>query len=48
MGRTWDSPVGNLYCSTLVRLQPSDPLPHTLALVAANAVHALVAPLCAG
>jgi BirA family biotin operon repressor/biotin-[acetyl-CoA-carboxylase] ligase len=48
MGRTWVSPVGNLYCSTLVRLQPSDPLPHTLALVAANAVHALVAPLCAG
>lgn len=48
MGRTWDSPAGNLYCSTLVRLQPSDPLPHTLALVAANAVHALVAPLCAG
>ena len=48
MGRTWDSPVGNLYCSTLVRLQPGDPLPHTLALVAANAVHALVAPLCAG
>lgn len=48
MGRKWDSPVGNLYCSTLVRLQPGDPLPHTLALVAANAVHALVAPLCAG
>jgi len=48
MGRSWDSPAGNLYCSTLVRLQPSDPLPHTLALVAANAVHALVAPLCAG
>jgi len=48
MGRTWDSPVGNLYCSTLVRLQPGDPLPHTLALVAANSVHALVAPLCAG
>lgn len=48
MGRAWESPDGNLYCSTLVRLQPADPLPHTLALVAANAVHALVAPLCAG
>lgn len=48
MGRAWESPDGNLYCSTLVRLQPDDPLPHTLALVAANAVHALVAPLCAG
>lgn len=48
MGRAWESPDGNLYCSTLVRLQPTDPLPHTLALVAANAVHALVAPLCEG
>lgn len=48
MGRTWESPNGNLHCSTLVRIQPHDPAPHTLALVAANAVHALVAPLCAG
>ena len=48
MGRSWESPDGNLYCSTLVRLRAGDPLPHTLALVAANAVHALVAPLCAG
>jgi BirA family biotin operon repressor/biotin-[acetyl-CoA-carboxylase] ligase len=48
MGRSWDSPDGNLYCSTLVRVQANDPAPHTLALVAANAVHALVAPLCDG
>lgn len=48
MGRSWESPAGNLYCSTLVRLRPGDPPAHTLALVAANAVHALVAPLCAG
>jgi BirA family transcriptional regulator, biotin operon repressor / biotin---[acetyl-CoA-carboxylase] ligase len=48
MGRAWESPEGNLYCSTLVRLRPDDPPPHLLALVAANAVHALVAPLCAG
>ena len=48
LGRAWESPVGNLYCSTLIRLQPGDPMAHTLALVAANAVHALVAPLCAG
>jgi BirA family biotin operon repressor/biotin-[acetyl-CoA-carboxylase] ligase len=48
MSRAWESPAGNLYCSTLVRIAPDDPLPHTLALVAANAVHALVAPLCAG
>ena len=47
-GRAWESPDGNLYCSTLVRLQANDPLAHTLALVAANAVHALVAPLCRG
>lgn len=48
MGRTWESVGGNLYCSTLVRLNPNDPLPHSLALVAANAVHALIAPLCQG
>ncbi len=47
MGRAWESPQGNLYCSTLVRLRPGDPPAHTLALVAAVAVHALVAPLCA-
>lgn len=48
MGRSWESAQGNLYCSTLVRLSATDPLPHTLALVAANAVHALIAPLCEG
>ncbi|MET0362940.1 MAG: biotin--[acetyl-CoA-carboxylase] ligase [Sphingobium sp.] len=48
MGRTWESPDGNLYCSTLVRVRAADPAAHTLALVAANAVHALVAPLCPG
>lgn len=46
MGRSWESPDGNLYCSTLVRVQAHDPAAHTLALVAANAVHALIAPLC--
>jgi BirA family biotin operon repressor/biotin-[acetyl-CoA-carboxylase] ligase len=48
MGRSWESPDGNLFCSTLVRIGPNDPPSHTLALVAANAVHALLAPLCAG
>ena len=48
MGRTWESPDGNLFCSTLLRVSPDDPSAHTLALVAANAVHALVAPLCHG
>ena len=48
MGRHWESPEGNLHCSTVIRLRDGDPPPHTLALVAANAVHALLAPLCAG
>ncbi len=48
MGRSWESVDGNLYCSTLVRLSAADPPPHSLALVAANAVHALIAPLCTG
>jgi BirA family biotin operon repressor/biotin-[acetyl-CoA-carboxylase] ligase len=48
LGRAWDSPDGNLYASTLVRLQPGDPSAPTLALVAAVAVHALVAPLVTG
>ncbi|MFL9842332.1 biotin--[acetyl-CoA-carboxylase] ligase [Sphingomonas sp. ST-64] len=32
-GRAWDSPVGNFYGSTLVRLRPTDPPAPTLALV---------------
>ncbi|WP_262982697.1 biotin--[acetyl-CoA-carboxylase] ligase [Sphingobium sp. SCG-1] len=38
LDRAWESPPGNLYCSTLVRLQANDPPPATLALVAAVAV----------
>jgi BirA family biotin operon repressor/biotin-[acetyl-CoA-carboxylase] ligase len=38
-GREWRSPPGNLYASTLVRLQPGDPPPATLALVAAVTLH---------
>lgn len=45
LGRNWESPEGNLHASTLVRLRPGDPPAPTLALVAAVAVHALVAPL---
>jgi BirA family biotin operon repressor/biotin-[acetyl-CoA-carboxylase] ligase len=37
-GRAWESPLGNLYVSTLIRLRPSDPPPATLALVAAVAL----------
>jgi len=39
MGRDWQSPLGNFYGSTLVRLRPEDPLPPTLAFVAALAVY---------
>ena len=38
MGRGWQSPPGNLYASTVVRLQPHDPAASTLALVAAVAL----------
>lgn len=42
-GRAWSSPPGNLYASTIVRLRPGDPPAPTLALVAAVALHELVA-----
>ncbi len=41
-GRAWDSPVGNLYISTLIRLRPSDRPAATLALVAAVALEETV------
>ncbi|RDE06080.1 biotin--[acetyl-CoA-carboxylase] ligase [Sphingomonas aracearum] len=48
LGRTWVSPSGNLYASTLVRVRPGDPPPATLAMVAAVALDEVVAPLVAG
>lgn len=42
MGRTWDSPKGNLHATTLVRLRPQDPPAATLALVAAISLHEVV------
>ncbi|HYI64664.1 MAG TPA: biotin--[acetyl-CoA-carboxylase] ligase [Allosphingosinicella sp.] len=42
-GRAWISPPGNLHASTLVRVQPEDPPAPTLALVAAVALHEIVA-----
>jgi BirA family biotin operon repressor/biotin-[acetyl-CoA-carboxylase] ligase len=39
MGRAWESPPGNLFASTLVRLQLHDPSPATLTLVAVVALH---------
>lgn len=41
-GRTWVSPSGNLYASTLVRLRLGDPGAATLALVAAVALEEVV------
>ncbi|KQT33815.1 biotin--protein ligase [Sphingomonas sp. Leaf412] len=41
-GRDWQSPAGNLYASTLVRLSPGDPPAPTLALVAAVALDEVV------
>lgn len=41
-GRSWISPPGNLYASTLVRLQAEDPPAPTLALLAAVALHEAV------
>jgi BirA family biotin operon repressor/biotin-[acetyl-CoA-carboxylase] ligase len=38
LNRDWESPEGNLYSSTLIRLQADDPPAPTLALVAAVAV----------
>ncbi len=44
LGRDWESPSGNLFASTLVRLRGDDPPASTLAFVAALAVHESIAP----
>lgn len=44
-GRAWESPVGNFYGSTLVRLRPTDPDPATLGFVAAVALEQVVTGL---
>ena len=41
-GRQWESPVGNLHASTIVRLRDGDPPAPSLALVAAVALHEAV------
>lgn len=38
-GRAWQSPVGNLFASTIVRPGAGDPPPATLAMVASLALH---------
>ena len=42
-GRVWQSPPGNFYGSTAVRLRPADPPAATLALVVAVALHEALA-----
>jgi len=39
LGRKWESPQGNLYCSTLVTCRSTDPAPSSLSFVAGLAVH---------
>jgi BirA family transcriptional regulator, biotin operon repressor / biotin---[acetyl-CoA-carboxylase] ligase len=45
MGRTWISPPGNVYASTIIRLQPNDPPAPSLAFVAAVAAHQALSKL---
>lgn len=47
-GRDWESPAGNLYASTLVRIRPGGPPAATLALVAAVALEEAVAVFAPG
>lgn len=42
LGRKWESPEGNLYCSTMIELNPDDPAPHTLSFVVSLAVHEML------
>ena len=42
LGRKWESQSGNLFASTVVRLRESDPLAHTLSIVAGWAVFGAV------
>ncbi len=39
MGRKWESPPGNLYCSTIVDIRPGDPAPSSLSFVTSLAVY---------
>lgn len=48
LARMWESPDGNLHASCLVRPQPGDPAPASLALVAALAVWRAVDALLPG
>lgn len=39
LGRKWESPAGNLYCSTIVDIRSGDPAPSNLSFVAGLAVY---------
>lgn len=39
LGRSWESPKGNVFASTIVRLRDTDPAPASLAFVTALAVY---------
>ena len=41
-GRKWESPAGNLYCSTAIEIRPADPAPSSLSFVAGLAVHSAI------
>ncbi|WP_082700924.1 biotin--[acetyl-CoA-carboxylase] ligase [Erythrobacter sp. YT30] len=44
LGRKWESPKGNLFCSTVVNLREGDPSPSTLSLVTGLAVFDAIRP----
>lgn len=48
VGRDWASPAGNLYASTIVRLNPGEPDAPTLALVAAVALEEVASAYAPG
>jgi len=45
LGRRWESPSGNLYASTLIRLRPDDPPITGLSLMLGVAVHSALSEL---
>ena len=47
-GRQWESPTGNLYASTLIRLKPHDPPIAGLSLMVGVAVHAALVEIAPG
>jgi BirA family transcriptional regulator, biotin operon repressor / biotin---[acetyl-CoA-carboxylase] ligase len=48
VGRVWQSPAGNLYASTIVRLHAGEPPAATLALVAAVSLHEVASAYAGG